>query len=221
MALRGSKGSVYLAHQHIMKYKIVSIFPTPLLTATLGRDFSNKEVNFIESKINDSVLNRGNETSLDNYVIDNLELKGLKSDLEFLLKSYLKDVVNPLNEFDMCITQSWLNTTTEGGWHHIHRHPNSYLSGVVYIRADKDSDNIVFSKQEYKQIDIKSKTRNKFNTDSKIFSVGTGNVIIFPSKLWHQVETKLSSSIRVSLAFNVMPKGIFGDKERLTEWVNE
>ena len=50
------------------------------------------------------------------------------------------------------ITQSWLNYTRANQFHHRHEHPNSFVSGVLYINADKATDRINFynKRHEYK-----------------------------------------------------------------------
>ena len=42
------------------------------------------------------------------------------------------------------ITQSWLNYTNFKQYHHAHSHNNSFVSGVFYLKADKNFDFISF-----------------------------------------------------------------------------
>jgi hypothetical protein len=39
-------------------------------------------------------------------------------------------------EIDPFVTQSWLNWTKPGQWHHKHSHPNSLYSGVLYLDVE-------------------------------------------------------------------------------------
>jgi hypothetical protein len=54
----------------------------------------------------------------------------------------------------MRLTQSWLNYTKPGQFHHKHAHPNSFISGVLYMKAARQRDKIYFYKDGYKQISL-------------------------------------------------------------------
>ena len=98
-------------------------------------------------------------------------------------------------------------------------HPNSYISGVFYIKCD-DGDGISFNKNVYNQIKIEVSKLNIFNADSWNFGLKTGDVILFPSYLQHAVKIRnIDKSIRTSLAFNVFVKGNLGSNQNLTELI--
>jgi predicted 2-oxoglutarate/Fe(II)-dependent dioxygenase YbiX len=59
------------------------------------------------------------------------------------------------------------------------------------------------------------------NSDSWWVNVGTGNIVVFPSNLTHNVENVVAEGIRISLAFNSYIKGTFGDNGALTELKND
>ena len=115
------------------------------------------------------------------------------------------------------ITQSWLNYTKPGEYHHTHEHPNSIISGVFYIDADRENDKIIFHKaNRYQQIKFPQTEYNAFNSESWFFNVGNGDLKLFPSSLTHNVEQKKGDNVRCSLAFNVFVKGYIGAEEELT-----
>jgi uncharacterized protein (TIGR02466 family) len=114
------------------------------------------------------------------------------------------------------MTQSWLNFTKPGEFHHKHAHPNSLISGVYYFNADKENDKIYFYDDEYQRIKIQPKDWNYHNSKSWWYPVGTGDLVIFPSELTHMVDVTTSKETRISLAFNVFAKGVFGQEEHLT-----
>jgi hypothetical protein len=53
------------------------------------------------------------------------------------------------------ITQSWANYTKKNQYHHTHEHPNSFISGVLYINANEAHDKITMHKKSYQQIKVK------------------------------------------------------------------
>jgi uncharacterized protein (TIGR02466 family) len=109
-----------------------------------------------------------------------------------------------------------LNYSKPGEWHHKHAHPNSFVSGVLYMKAVKDSDKIYFYGDEYKTIDLPTENYNIYNSKSWWLPVETGDLMLFPSSLTHSVEKVQADQTRVSLAFNTFPVGYVGQEESLT-----
>ena len=132
------------------------------------------------------------------------------------MQHYVDTVICPKNPIEFYITQSWLNYTKKGQFHHSHSHANSILSGVLYIDACEGTDKIYFEKATYKQISIPTENFNAYNSDAWWFPIKTGDLIIFPSDTTHKVETKDGDNVRTSLAFNVFIRGYLGQEEQLT-----
>jgi hypothetical protein len=199
--------------------QIISIFPTPLYITNLKREFSVEELSFVDKNKLDVYNNEGNQTSNDNYILNNKLFKDLKIDLDLQIQDYFDKIISPENNITPYITQSWLNFTKENEYHHIHNHPNSIVSGVLYINADKNNDKIVFSKHENSSIEIEMgiKNYNVFNTNVIDVVVETGYLILFPSSLKHRVLSKKGNNTRISLAFNTFIKGKIGNNKSLTE----
>jgi uncharacterized protein (TIGR02466 family) len=198
---------------------ITGIFPTPIYITKLNTDFSKKESLFFEKIKKDCYKNIGNITSNNTYILNEKNLKNLKNKLNFIIKDYFNKIISPSNKLIPYITQSWLNFTKNNEYHHKHEHPNSLVSGVLYINADKNNDKIMFYKNEYHTILPEVKSFNLFNSSNWWFPVETGNIILFPSSLSHSVEIKQGDNVRISLAFNVFIKGKIGDNKKLTELV--
>lgn len=193
---------------------IHGLFPTPVMTFNLDRFFTEEENTFLLNQ--ETYKNLGNTTSLNRNILDESKSKNLKVFIEGCLEEYFKKVIKPKNKVIPYITQSWLNYTKEGEFHHKHKHPNSFLSGILYVKADRKKDKVYFSNDKYKQLDIEVDTFDIWNSDSWWFNVGTGDLFIFPSSLMHNVDV-VEGSIRVSLSFNTFLKGDLGLEETLTE----
>jgi len=132
------------------------------------------------------------------------------------LSDYLKEIYAPKNDVTLRFTQSWANYTEPGQYHHKHEHPNSFLSGVLYINADPTKDKIYFYKNGYQQIKLPTENFNLYNSDSWWFEVATCDLLLFPSSLTHMVETTKSDQTRISISFNTFPKGYVGGDLDLT-----
>lgn len=193
-----------------MEHKIYDIFPTPIMKFKLEREFNQTELDFISKCETNSYKNFGNKSSKDTYVLKNSELKDIFEFCNNSLNEYFLKIFNPVNDVQIYITQSWLNWTNKNEYHHTHAHPNSIVSGVLYLSADKDFDNITFGRSNYKTIEIYPKSLNDYNTDEVDFKVGTGELLLFPSHLQHRVNATKNNKTRISLAFNSFVKGEMG-----------
>ena len=128
-----------------IKSTIEKIFPTPIYFSNINRKLTNEEKKFVNFNKKLLMKNEGNYTSTNNYILENEKLKNIKEFLGVLVKNYFDNIVSPSENITPYITQSWLNYTKKGEFHHTHCHPNSYISGVFYIESDK-GDGISFNK---------------------------------------------------------------------------
>ena len=195
---------------------IISIFPTPVYRCSFSRQFSSKEKTFFDSQLLDIKPNVGNKVGTNTYILNTKPLRIIKKELELRLQDYVEKVLNAESGTTLYITQSWINHTALNQWHHEHTHPNSYVSGVFYLNADKDNDRIFFDNHRYSQIIPSLKTYNPWNTSAYWLPVGTGTLVLFPSSLAHSVQNKKGNNQRVSLSFNTFIKGTLGSVDRLT-----
>ena len=201
---------------------INNLFPTPIYMTNIDREFTKKELNFVKDQKNHCTKNDGNINTIDNYILNRPEFKKIKKFIEDCCQDYLEKIICPKNDIKLYVTQSWLNYTEEKQYHHKHEHPNSVVSGVLWLNSDKKNDNIKFFEGKgYKQISpqIDNTKFNIWNSSSWWFAVETGQVALFPSSTTHQVETKKGSNTRVSLAFNTFYKGSVGSNKELTELI--
>jgi uncharacterized protein (TIGR02466 family) len=198
--------------------EINAIFPTPVLKSQLERGLSDKEIKAFNDFGKDIRTNTGNMTSVSNYVLEHDDLQDLKAFFQHYLNVFVEKIIIPKTEFKLYITQSWLNYTKDGEYHHLHTHPNSVISGVFYISAV--GDKIIFNRKDPNYIlDFETDNFQLFNSKSWFFEVKTNELFLFPSTLQHNVETRdnKKNDVRVSLAFNTFFKGHVGDNRNLTE----
>tara|TARA_R100000306_G_C4335396_1_gene122484 strand:- start:164 stop:769 length:606 start_codon:yes stop_codon:yes gene_type:complete len=199
---------------------IHQLFPEPLYFSKLERVLTNKELKSIDAYKAKTYKNIGNITSNDTYVLENKLLKNLKKDLQKTVMDYFDKIICT-NNITPYIAQSWLNYTESNGFHHRHSHPNSLVSGVFYISADKEVDAIKFYKTDSSQLRLNTTKYNIFNSSSCKFPVETGDLFLFRSTLEHGVDHKKGTNTRISLSFNVFFKGKIGIIRELTELVLE
>ena len=212
------------------EFKLDQIFATPLMSFDYGK-ISDDENKFISKCLESTTENIFNYSSTETYILD----KGL-SEIRFFIEKSIRTYVETViiggkydeYDFDFRITQSWLNKTLRNrDGHHIHNHPNSFISGVFYVRVKPDVDYIVFSRPNQQFFQFPIKEYNTFNSYQWSVGVSEGQLLLFPSTLIHEVKPpKVSNMIssdddayadRISLSFNVFPTGRIGDSINLNE----
>jgi uncharacterized protein (TIGR02466 family) len=121
------------------------------------------------------------------------------------VRAFLQDVhkANP-DHFKMSCM--WSNVHNTKSKHHIHSHPNSFLSGVVYLSTPDNPGNIFFVDprmgSRYHAPDYFEKTI--YNEKICNFTPRAGMMLLFPSWLDHGTDCGnfLETEYRISLSFN-------------------
>jgi len=186
-----------------------NLFPTAVSFFEFGTKLTEIEESFIKNQ--ETRNNDGNLTSVNNRLLDFPELAEITRFCEESLQEYYKEIYAPKYDAKPYITQSWANYTSKGQWHHKHEHPNSFISGVFYVQAQKDIDKIFFYKNGYQQIKVPTANFNFFNSESWWLGVETGQLILFPSHFTHIVQAVETDEIRIIISFNTFLKGYIGD----------
>jgi uncharacterized protein (TIGR02466 family) len=203
-------------------YIINGIFPCPVYIVKRDSNLSLKEEKEIEKIIKEGMYRNTGNSSSDNSYIFNSKLKKIKQFCEQQLKIYVEQVINPKEEFDFYITQSWLNINKPGEYHHNHSHPNSIISGVFYISTEED-DKITFTDPNHSTREVlkfKPKEYNIWNSTNWFFPTITNELILFPSWLNHKVEpNEKATTDRISISFNTFVRGTLGNRKSLTELI--
>jgi uncharacterized protein (TIGR02466 family) len=90
--------------------------------------------------------------------------------------------------------------------HKAHSHPNNFLSGVYYVRADPGADRINFHDPRPQAAVIRPPVveLTAENTDQVVVQVRNGTLLFFPSWLVHSVDANPNEAERISVSFNVM-----------------
>ena len=190
------------------------LFPTPVAKFSLDREFTQEELGFVLST--ERMPNMHNQRSVDSYFFEREAMKDLHRFCLEKTNEFLQNIYAPKTEATMRITQSWGNYASANAGHHKHSHPNSFISGVLYLKADINKDRIYFHKETYEQISFQTENFNIFNSKSWWLPVGAGELLLFPSSVTHSVEPVVGEE-RVSIAFNTFPTGVIGSELALTE----
>ena len=201
---------------------IHGVFPCPVYIVKRDSNLSPKEEKEIGKIVKEGMYRTTGNSASDNSYIFNGKLKELKQFCEQQLKIYVKEVINPKEELDFYITQSWLNITKPGEFHHGHSHAHSIISGVFYISTEED-DKIFFADSNVKlkdQMMFASKESSVWNSAGQEIPSITNELLLFPSWLSHGVDVnKKATTDRVSISFNTFVRGTLGKENELYKLV--
>lgn len=208
-----------------MNIELHNLFPTPVLVADFKRDFSVAELDFFKKQIEGELIYNGqgsnkNSITKNTYILNDPELENLKLDITEMLYLFIKNIYRPSSDVLPYITQSWITITKENEHHHSHNHPNSYLSGTLYIDVDESVDRIGFLKPNlWNSIRLSTDEPNSYTKHVEYIPAKRGRIVIFPSYVDHFVPVKSGKNIRTTLTFNSYLKGTIGSNDALTELI--
>jgi uncharacterized protein (TIGR02466 family) len=196
-----------------MQHQMANMFAVPVYRSSLNRAFSAAEMKFFQQELRDSVIAISNYSSKNKNVLKSPQMKSIRTVIQQHLDNYFKIVFNTTNKVELKITQSWLTQTSKGQSHHTHTHPNSVVSGVLYINL-APQDGISFFRNEDAQWYELIKTEDNYYNASRYFvQTAIGEIILFPSHIKHGVNTVTDNIERVSLSFNTFFSGEIGREE--------
>jgi uncharacterized protein (TIGR02466 family) len=192
-----------------------SIFSTPVGVYQLNRKFTKEEKNATNLCLKKLVNNLGNKYSEDTQVLNKPEFCDINDFCKKSIKEFYSDVYGE-TKTKLRITQSWLNISKPNEFHHKHCHPNSYISGVLYIETT-ENDKINFYNPSLRERFYQETPTifNQFNSRVWWLPATEGTLYLFHSDLEHEVP-QVSSKKRISLSFNTFFDSDFGSKPFLT-----
>ena len=187
------------------------LFPTPIWTI----QFENYKI------VNEEMYQFiKNQQSNDQKGINKSNVKGWHSN-DFELnddepQKFIKFISNSIeqvmtdmkwekNKQSVKINNMWAIINTGGSANLRHQHGNSTISGAYYVRAPKDSGDIVFYDPRpapiYSHPNVESP--NLLNAQVNSITPKDGAMVLFPSYLDHSVNENLSNEERIVISFNI------------------
>lgn len=156
------------------------------------------------------------ESNFDLFDFDTPELKQLQQ----MVGQALLHTVAQLNQYPPSAMQqiqpsmdAWFHVTRRGGFFGIHNHPMASWSGVYCVDGGDDEG---VGHADHGQICFinpfitnnmfcdpgNSQLKQPFNSGSQLFRLKTGQMVLFPSWLLHEVKPYLGKRERITVAFN-------------------
>lgn len=201
-----------------MNNQVYPLFAFPLVICGERYSFSDDEKGYLDGL--EMAGNDGNLMSQVDRVLDSGKLSELKRFIDQKVLAYKKELLRFKDEHEIYITQSWVNRSVAGDFHPRHRHPNSIISGVLFLDDNSDGDlpAIRFHRgSDMFPLAPGFAELTDFNADSREFAPQEGLLMLFPSLLEHDVGKNSSARSRSSLSFNTFIRGKLGGSRQLTE----
>lgn len=138
-------------------------------------------------------------------------------------KLFIDSFTEKVNEFSasmgikvpLKIDNFWININKKRDFNKIHTHMRSIVSGVFYVKVNKNSGRLVFE-NPFSEIascyldywHMKSDEHyihNEITSNIWHISPENGKIVLFPSWTGHYVEPNESEEDRISISFNTSP----------------
>ncbi len=112
-------------------------------------------------------------------------------------------------------TQCWMSRADPGEQHLGHRHPNSVVSGIMYLTTSKAPT--LFQRKNQYRLGYIMTTAYQNTLDYYQVECVAGHVVMFPSKLQHLVPVNDEDETRMTLSWNTFLDGSIATAESLSQ----
>lgn len=107
--------------------------------------------------------------------------------------------------------EAWANILRYGQYHSVHSHPNAFWSGVYYVTGNPDAGPAHPFSGKLELLDPRPGASLQYSEGSSLYgrflvNPSSGQMVIFPGWLQHQVHPLFGDGERITIAFNVIPR---------------
>jgi uncharacterized protein (TIGR02466 family) len=161
-------------------------------------------------------------TTVDKRVLHRPEFKTVHDIVMKEVESYTREVLAVNRSIEFYVTDSWVNIYRRGESAGPHTHNNSLISGVLYLKVNETSGDLVFQRDVHSlvpfppSLDLDMDFFNLYNCKSWAYKPKTNDICLFPSVVVHAADPNESDEERWSLAFNVFVRGNIGALHKLS-----
>ncbi len=186
-------------------------FPTPVWTLELDNYQSINEQMYKFIKTSQSKDREGiSKSNIKGWHSKdfNMQENEPKNFIKFILPA-IEQVINDMNwekqKQSININNMWAIINTGGSANLRHQHGNSTISGAYYVRAPKNSGDIVFYDPRPAPVYTYPKALNPNLLNAQVNGINPkeGALVLFPSYLDHSVNENLSNEERIVISFNI------------------
>ena len=194
-------------------YQIYKLFPTPVFHfrvenyQKLNTELENYILNLRKKDEKGQKKSNAGGWHSHNFDLnnDNTAKKFAKISEEFYKKVIINEMGWKYDSNKVKMEAMWSIINKKGSFNIQHNHANAYLSSAYYVRYPEKSGSIkFFDPREQKNIRY-PKIKNYTDISAVITEITPkeGDLLIFPSYLYHSVGENLSKDDRIIVSFNI------------------
>jgi len=167
--------------------------------------------------------NTNNDISDDLYIFDKDEFRDVKRVLEEECEGFLRNAHSSVKFNKLIMTNSWANITKPGDSHHMHLHPFSIVSAVLFLDDNPSNYNLHLGAYVEQVPHYIEQPTYHVPLSRLVPSVGIdtattnlkNHIVLFLSNTSHFVKTVENDVPRRSISFNTFWKGVTGPDEHV------
>jgi uncharacterized protein (TIGR02466 family) len=143
--------------------------------------------------------------SLNQLHLFSSSFAALKPLMDLHVKQYLADLSYDVSKQSVNLSNFWLNIMGKNVVHTGHIHPQSLISGTIYLQSDLQSSSLKFEDPRlgfFMAAPLQKKSTPETQQRFYFLKPQSGNIVLFESLLRHEVPPNKSSKDRISISFN-------------------
>lgn len=187
-----------------MEKKIAQILPTTIVGYE-NKDYLDYNTKLLKCLENYEFFGEYPKQTKDNHLHLNPDFKELFDWIDICLEDYRKSFNYSCDSLQTVL--SWVNKSLGRSPHHTHTHPNSFISGIYYL-TENPSPTYFESPITASRNGIVVISQSPLYQNIWTCQANAGDLILFPSWLDHFTEPPEQEKTRMTLSFNIMPRGI-------------
>ena len=193
--------------------EIFDLFATPIFKYRIeDHDKINSKLTKYIYELRDKDPSGNSHSNVGGWHSQNFDIinPGPPQEFIFKFKDFLKSVVTDKLGWKHVegkgrIVAMWAIINKKNSYNIKHNHPNCFLSAAYYVKAPKNSGSIQF----YEPNEVKVMRYPEIEKHTK-YSAGIvniepneGDLLIFPSYIYHSVQQNKSDEDRIVISFNI------------------
>ena len=193
----------------LVEKNVMPLFSAPVYTAHV-ENYENDVLDFenIDSSVYDVFDRTDNMLSKNQNILLEPEFAEIKHHVDTAIKDYTYNVLQIDPELKLKLVCSWAVVGGPNSMTQKHIHQNSIFSGTFYIKSEQGAGDLILTTPKSSTtflppaISPKMTGINIFNTKTWHITPRTGDIVICPSHVFHEVSPNKSGENRSSIAFN-------------------
>jgi len=204
----------------LVEKNVLPLFSAPIYTANV-KNYENDVLdldNIDESDYN-VFVRTGNMLSKNQNILLEPKFSEIRHHVDTAMKDYFYNVLMVDPRVKLNLVCSWIVIGNNNSVTPKHIHQNSIFSGTFYIKSEEGAGDLILTTPKSSTTCLPPAVSptlmgvNIFNTKTWHLEPKTGDIVIFPSHVYHEVSPNKSGQYRSCIAFNYYVSGLISDDE--------